>query len=375
MRHRLWQDGDGHSIEQLPSKGAAPLRGMAPKPLSIGFVLAHNFTLSAFSLFLDQFRLAADEGDRSRPIQCRWSIMARDDTPIRSSCGVTINRTSPLLDPRKFDYIVVVGGLLHGGTQLDEETMAYVKAAAGAGVPLVGLCTGSFILCRAGLMQGRTACVSWYHIRDFTEEFPDHRAVADRMFLVDGDRITCSGGGGSADLATHLIERHLDHGNALKARQVMLLDRARQGSDMQPHPPLDDHVAGRVTDERVRHALLLMEQRLSDPMPIHELAARLKLSTRHIERLFRESVGAKPCAVYRTMRLRHAHWLLENTRRSITSIAIDTGFSDGAHFSRQFKQMTGVSPRQARSRDGSVPVPRDLLSARIASLETDRRAQ
>ncbi len=342
------------------------------RPLSIGFVLAHNFTLSAFSLFVDQFRLAADDGDRSRPIQCRWSIMANSAESIRSSCGLQVNRTGSLTDPRQFDYIVVVGGLLHGGAQLDDETMGYLRLAADKGVPLVGICTGSFILCRAGLMEGRKSCVSWYHFRDFAEEFPDQEVVADRMFVVDGDRITCSGGGGSADLASFLIERHFNHGQALKARQVMLLDGARQGNDIQPHPPLDDAIMGTVTDKRVRQALLLMEQRLSDPMPIHELAGRLKLSTRHVERLFQDVVGAKPRAVYRTMRLRHARWLLENTRRSITSIAVDTGFSDGAHFSRQFKEMTGLSPREARRQPVPDVLNQDLLSQRIASLTLPR---
>lgn len=109
-----------------------------------------------------------------------------------------------------------------------------------------------------------------------------------------------------------------------------------------------------VDDKRVRHALVLMEERLSDPMPIHELAACLQLSTRHVARLFQDAVGAKPRAVYRAMRLRHAQWMLKNTPHSITLIAIDTGFADSAHFSRQFKQMTGVSPREARQQLGKT---------------------
>lgn len=114
------------------------------------------------------------------------------------------------------------------------------------------------------------------------------------------------------------------------------------------------HAQGTADDTRVLYALRLMEQRLSDPMPIHELAARLQLSTRHVERLFQGVVGAMPRTVYRRMRLRRAHWMLANTGHSITSIAIDTGFSDGAHFARQFKQMTGVSPSAAR-RDHLFP--------------------
>ncbi len=127
-------------------------------------------------------------------------------------------------------------------------------------------------------------------------------------------------------------------------------------------------------DTRVRRALVLMAQRLSDPMPIHELAARLQLSTRHVERLFQGVVGAKPRAVYRRMRLRRAHWMLANTCHSITAIAIDTGFSDGAHFSRQFKEMTGVSPSAARQSlgDGEACRP-DPAFAQFDGFELERQ--
>lgn len=312
--------------------------------LSVGFVLAESFTLSAFSLFVDQLRLAADEGDRSRPIRCRWAIMGSRAEPVRASCGVTVSRTGGFVDPRQLDYVAVVGGVLHRGPQVDEPTVAYLKAAAAAGVPLIGICTGSFVLCRAGLMVGRRCCVSWYHHHDFMAEFPHHKPVSDRLFVVDGDRITCSGGGGVADLATLLIGRHLGRVVAQKSRHVLLLDRARTASQAQPHPPLVEQVG----DERVRRAMLLMEQHLATPLPIGDIADRLRLSTRQVERLFRSATGLQPAAIYRRLRLRYARWLLENTERSITDIALEAGFADGAHLSRQFKVAYGIPPSKAR---------------------------
>ncbi len=334
----------------------------APAPrLSVGFVLADNFTLTPFSLFVDHLRLAADEGDFSRPIRCRWSILASRPEPVRASSDVTVGRTSEFVDPRHFDYIVVVGGLLHGGPQVDDVTVAYLHRAARAGVTLVGLCTGSFVLARAGLMTGRRCCVSWYHYHDFLAEFPHHHPVADRLFVVDGDRITCAGGGGASDLATYLIERHLGRAAAQKSRHVMMFDRERPGDGAQPHPPLADG----VTNERVRRALLLMEQHLADPLPIADIARRVGVSPRQLERLFQTIMGQRPAAFYRAVRLRYARWLLDTTGRTVTDIALEAGFADCAHFSRQFKAVHGATPTGARAAGRAVGDAAALASQRL----------
>lgn len=320
--------------------------GPAPRrpALRVGFVLAHNFTLSALSLFIDVLRLAADEGDRSRPIRCTWTVMASRPEAMRSSCGLGVNRMSALLPPQNFDYIVVVGGLLQGGDQVDEPTVKYLREAAAAGVTLVGVCTGSFVLSRAGLMAHRRVCVSWYHVQDFADAFPDQTPVADRLFVVDRDRITCSGGSGVADLAAYLVARHLGQSVSQKAMHVMQLQSARGADASQPHLP----VGGETGDERVRRAVLIMEQNIAEPISIEGIAGRLAMSPRQLERLFQGTMGERPAAVYRRLRLGHARWLLENTRKSITDISVETGFCDAAHFSRQFRAAFGLAPSAAR---------------------------
>ncbi len=322
-----------------------PLTDANPPALRVGFVLANNFTLSALSLFVDALRLAADEGDRSRPIRCTWSIMAAKPEPIRSSCGLLVQRTSPLADPHLFDYVVVVGGLLHAGEQVDDAIVQYLKSTAKAGVALIGVCTGSFILARAGLMKGRRCCVCWYHFQDYEAEFPDQRPIADQLFVVDRDRITCSGGSGVADLAAFLISRHLGQTVAQKSLHVLLLQHARSGSDAQPHPPLND----RVGDDRVQRALLIMEQHMAEPLSIDVIASKLNISGRQLERLFRTNLSMRPVVVYRQLRLRYARWLIESTHKSITDVAVETGFCDNAHFSRQFREHFGMPPSRVRA--------------------------
>lgn len=319
--------------------------------LRVGFLLAQHFTLTAFSAFIDTLRLAADEGDRSRPILCRWSLMSATGREVRASCGVEVRPSEGLLDPKDFDYIVVVGGLLHRGPQIDAATEAYLRGAAQAGTPLIGVCTGSFVLARVGLMKGRRCCVSWYHHRDFAEEFDDVEPVSDRIFLIDGDRITCSGGAGAADLAATLVDKHVAGSAARKSLNVLLFDTPRAAGSAQPAPS----GAPRGADERVRRATLLMEQHLAEPLSIEAIAARVGASARQLARLFRAELAQSPASAYRAIRVEQGRWMLERTERSISQIAALTGFVDGAHFSREFRKLKGASPSGWRGR-GSIAV-------------------
>lgn len=345
--------------------------------LRVGIILAENFTLSAFSLFIDPLRLAADKEDKSRPILCSWQIMNNRPESIRASCGVAVSRTSDLQDPTHFDYIAVVGGILHGRRQTDPAILLYLQRAASLKIPLIGICTGTFILCRAGVMKDRASCVSWYHRQDFMEEFPDLTVSSDQMYVVDRDRITCSGGGGAAELALYLIERHLSRPLARKASHILLLDRPRQGDapSLQPHPPIN-HEITHIIDTRVRRAMLEMEQNMIDPLPISDIAQRLGISPRQLERLFQSVVGMRPAVFYRLIRLRYAQALLVEGQLTVTQVAFETGFSDCAHFSRHFKMIYGYSPSSARGNRklsseaspppySTQPLPGELAGVRL----------
>jgi transcriptional regulator GlxA family with amidase domain len=209
----------------------------AIRPLRVGFILTNNFTLTALSNFVDVLRLAADDGDNSRPIRCQWHIMSDSDEPIKSSSGLLIYPTSRLINPAELDYVVVVGGLLHRGPQIDERTKKYLLAAADTNVDLIGVCTGSFVLWRLGLLGQKKCCISWYHYRDFLEEFGETLPVADQLYVIDGKRITCSGGIGVAYLAAHIVELRMGLSSAQKALHIMQIDRMKPGSSAQSAPP------------------------------------------------------------------------------------------------------------------------------------------
>ncbi|WP_224415672.1 GlxA family transcriptional regulator [Modicisalibacter tunisiensis] len=321
-------------------------RSSQAEPLSVGFVLLHRFTLMPFAAFVDCLRLAADEGDRSRQLRCHWTFMTSTGGPAVSSCGAAVSPCETFRDPAEFDYIVVIGGVQDEKARTDTTALAYLRRAAAARVPLVGVCTGVFALIQAGLMTGRRCCVSWYHHRDMIQRFPAIEPVADRLFVDDGDRITCAGGAASADLAAYLIERHLGKAWAMKSLHIMLLEEARAGSQPQPQPV----VFGKVEDRLVRRALAVLEQHLGEAMSMDVLAERVGTSRRNLERRFRETLGVGPQKFARDLRLRYGLWLLHYTGKSITEIGERCGFADTAHFSRRFRSTFGATPSEMRKR-------------------------
>lgn len=314
------------------------------QPPVIALLPLPNFTLMSFALFLDVLRLAADEGDRSRQIRHRWTVVSPTLSPIKASNGLEFTPWETLGDPSRFDYIVVCGGLLRRRHDQDDEIEAWLQKADSAGVTILGLCTGVFTLAQAGLLDGHKICVSWYHVHEFHDEFPDAHVIATELFVVDRERVTCAGGRGAADMAAWIIERHAGAAVARKALDILLIGAARKGDQLQPRPPVADGVG----NESVRRAILLMEERRDRLLPIAALARAVGLSRRQLERLFVEETGKSPAAFAANMRVQYADWLMSTTEKPLTEIALECGYADIAHFSRSYKAAFGIPPSVAR---------------------------
>ncbi len=325
---------------------AAP--GPERKRLTVGFILADRFTLSSFANFVDVIRLAADESDRSRPILCDWAVLSHDASPVRSSCGVKVQPDLRMRQAGRFDYIAVVGGVMGEARPLAPEAVEFLRRQAAAGVPLIGLCTGVFLLHEAGLLDGYRACVSWFHHDDFRERFEGVEPVSDRIFVVDRDRLTCSGGHSSAHLAAFLVERHVGASAATKSLSIMIIDEAMSGERPQPGAPLQRD----LHDPVVRKALIRMQQTLDAPETVAALAGRLGVGRRSLERRFRDEIGVSPSRAGLELRIDRACRLLKTTDRTVTEIAHATGFCDGPHFIRSFRAIRGMTPASYR---GAAP--------------------
>lgn len=313
--------------------------------LRIGFILSRSFTLSAFALFVDTLRLASDELDRSGRVTADWQVLASSRNFVRSSCGVQVVPTSGFVDPTGFNYIVVAGGLLSEQEPVDSDTVRYLQRAAAAGVPLIGLCTGTFILAEAGLMRHHECCVSWLHVRDFQARYPDHAVRSDRIFHLDESRGSCAGGSSAADMAAMIVRRCISQDAERNALEVLQIDHARSPFHLQAKRTFADD----ADDVRIKATLLTMQQHINHCIAINQLARQVGVSRRQLERLFRQKAGMSPANAYKRLRLMHAKSLVANTDASMIEIALEAGFESASHFTRMFKKFHGQTPSEVRT--------------------------
>ena len=339
-------------ITDSPSVFATPppMPNITPD-IRVGFILSPQFSLLPFASFIESLRHAADEADFSRQIYCHWKVIGPSLESVSASCGVEISPSEIFPDQSEFDFIVVVGGRLPESLDHAEETYLYIRHAYETNVSIVGLCTGSFILAKAGLLDHRRCAIHVEHRNQLKHLFPLTRPETDQIFINENEVITCPGGTSALDLAFSLIETHCGKARAVKGLATLLVDTHRTAHHM---PDRQYGHLGVCGNRKVEQASALMEKHISTPYTINELAHKLNTSERELHRVFKKHVGEPPSTVWRRMRLSHGHWLLVNTNRSVTSIALECGFSDAAHFCRWFRGTYNESPLEFRDRRHAV---------------------
>jgi transcriptional regulator GlxA family with amidase domain len=265
-----------------------------------------------------------------------WQFLALDRVPVTSSSGLQV-APHDILQNARGDTLLVMpsyGFRAHGGWR----TLAGLRAASGRYGALAGLDTGSWLLALAGLLDGHRATIHWEELEGFTERFPDIDTQRER-YVIDGNRITCSGAMAAFDLVLHLIGQ--DHGQALAlevAQLFMTRDSARSHSG-----------GAGATSGYVNKALALMQEHLETPLPIPEIARRVGRSQKALATRMQAELGAGPAQVYRRLRLNLARKLTTETDLTIAEIALRAGYDDPSALTRAFRSEFGVTPRAMRS--------------------------
>lgn len=311
--------------------------------LRLAVLLLPQFTLSAFSLFLDPVRLASDDRDGSRQIHCKWRVMTLNGLPVRSSCGVEMYPTARGFQYTDIDWLVVVGGLTQTSIHDDDRVLGIISDAAGQGVRVIGLCTGVFSMAAAGILDTEPCCVSWFHRDEFVSRYDVADVDTTRLFRFGTRHVTCAGGIGAAHVSLEIIRRTFGDDAAAKCASIMLMPQYWTHDVEQPMAQL---AAMRST--KVRDALRFMETRIDEPFKVPEVAAAASVSVRQLERLFRSHLELSPRKVMHFLRMKKASVYLRETDMPIIEVALACGFSSPSYFAATFKDAFGLAPSAYR---------------------------
>ena len=288
----------------------------------------------------------------------RWLVVSCNGEAVCASNGLAVMIDGSLGDLRrgrlgvlKPDMIVISTGVAvdrFNNTELN----SWLRANAREKRRIAGLCTGAWLLAKAGLLEDRRCAIHWDTLPAFAETFPDVDVHAD-LFEIDDYLYTCAGGTSALDMMFHLISEDFDEKLVGQVAALCITDRVRNPQDRQ-RLPLRARIG--LHNTKLIDLIELMEANISDPLSLVDLSNHAGLSRRHVERLFSQYLGRSPARYYLDLRLDRARHLLLQSDMPIVEVAIACGFVSASHFSKCYRELYGRSPKADRRERSLQPV-------------------
>jgi transcriptional regulator GlxA family with amidase domain len=288
----------------------------------------------------------ADRFSDSEVSEYVTEVVSPDGGAIRASSGLEIGTNRAIGACRgPIDTLVVVGGRGVAQAIADDRLVAWIRSAAQRSRRVTSVCSGAFLLARAGLLDGRTATTHWATSARLARLFPEVTVDPDPIFIRDGNVWTSAGVTAGMDLALALVEDDLGPERAREIARYLVLFVQRSGGQSQFSAQL---AAQRPERETLVQLASWIADHLGDDLSVPVLAARTSMSVRNFSRRFAQEFGSTPAAYVEAVRVEAGRRLLESTRRGLTDIARDCGFGTVETMHRSFQRTIRVTPGQYR---------------------------
>lgn len=308
-------------------------------PERIALVLMPRFNMLSLASAIEPMRIANYLSPRTL---YAWTTLSAAGGRLPASNGM--EQQTEALDDNWVPSRAFVFGSWGAENHGDEALTRWLRLQSRRGVPMVAIELGLYALARAGLIANRRATTHWSWMPGFAERYPDVE-MREQMRVADGKITSCAGGAGPIDLVLDIIAA--SHGERL-ANEV-----AEQMMHYPVRPPETPqrHRLGAASDRvpaDLREAVRLIESRVEDPIPVPEIAARIGVSQRQLERLFKRHIGCSAVQFSQLLRLQHARVLLTSTKLSIRDVSAAAGFNSLSYFSQAFTRCFGRKPSEYR---------------------------
>jgi transcriptional regulator GlxA family with amidase domain len=300
----------------------------------IGFIVFPSFQVMTCAV-ISAFELANREmGEPVYDVR----LLSETGGAIRASIGMSV-ATDPF-GRAKFDTLIMGGGTEPPTPGL----IKFLRLAFGRCRRLAAICTGAFILAKAGLLEGRRATTHWKRARELQFRFPKVKVEEDRIFIIDGPVWTSAGMSAGIDLALALIENDLGADVARAVAKHLVVYHRRTGGQSQFSALLELE----PKSDRIQSALGYAKRNLDKPVTVRRLAEAAHLSPRQFSRAFRAETGQSPAKAVEHLRVEAARLMMEQSRHPIDVISRQTGFADRDRMRRAFLRAFGQPPQVIR---------------------------
>lgn len=308
-------------------------------PITVGLILIPKFTVLPVMAMIEAMRQANIVSGENL---FSWTLFHIDSPEVMSSSGIKI-MADRHIDDADANINFVCGGITAHEYESDVlskklKNLVTNHCAIGA------LCTGTYVLARAGLVDGYHCTIHWWNIATLASSYPK-TIVSPDLFVVDRDRVTCSGGIAPVHLILHITAILKSYEIAVRIGNHLLLDRFKNEDLEQPLSSEYYWYSGDAPMMKVVHA---MELNIKSPLSLIEVAKYAKISTRQVERRFKSHFQTSPMLFYRRVRLRNARRMIMYTGRKIQEISVECGFTSSSNFTRYYKEYFGLTPQQDR---------------------------
>jgi AraC family transcriptional activator FtrA len=310
----------------------------------------HVVVLAYDRLALFEFSMAVEVFGQHRPEAgdgwYRFSSASIDRAPVRATGGIVVETGGGMELLAQADTIVIPGWDLGRNHHPVHDVL--VKAQA-RGTRLVSICTGSFLLASAGLLDGRRATTHWRHMERFSADYPAVELVPDVLYVEEDNILTSAGSAAGIDLCLHVVRRDFGAAVANMVARRMVVGAHRDGGQRQfvERPLPRDHEAGRFG-----RLLAELRARPEAPCSLADMARRAGMSRRTLVRRFKEATGQPPGEWLLTERIGRARDLLETSDAALEEIARISGFGTAAALRHHFSRLLGVTPTRYRRQFG-----------------------
>jgi len=295
--------------------------------------------------------LSTARSERSYEIE----ILSREGAPLRTSSGLTITPHAALEDARgEIDTLIVAGGAGELRAVEDSVLIDWIARTSARARRTASVCSGAFLLARAGLLDGRRATTHWAEAERLRATYPQIEVDPDPIYVRDGSIWTSAGVTAGMDLALALVEEDLDREAALLIARHLVLFLRRPGNQSQFSATL---VAQAPRREPLRETQRAVLEEIAAVHTVEAMAARAHMSPRHFARAFRAETGVTPARYVEQVRLEAARRQLEEGSKPVARVAEACGFGTAETMRRVFLRRVGVAPAEYRRRFNTRGAP------------------